>query len=85
MDTTFEERQNDQSQKKQGPISHLINSISNLRGANGLLSRSVGRVAPRVAFQAGRSLITFLITSPWFWAIVGILVVFVFVFTIVFS
>lgn len=83
MDPTLEERQSDQPQKKQGPISRGIGYINNPRGISRMFS--AGKVGSRVVLQAGRSLATILIAHPWILGFLVIIAVFIFTFVIVFA
>lgn len=84
MDPTLEEKQSDQPQQeesKRGGISQGISTINNL--ARRGFPNPLKKVGTRVVAQVGRSLFTFLATSPWFWVVLVILIVVIFTFVIV--
>lgn len=78
MDPNTQEEQYNQKQEqsRRGFGSRSINAINNLRRAQ-MLPGPFNKIGTRLAFQAGRSLITFLITSPTGWVALCIVLVLV--------
>ncbi|MDP2637623.1 MAG: hypothetical protein Q8P26_01015 [Candidatus Levybacteria bacterium] len=78
MDPNTQEEQYSQKQEesKKGWGSRSINAVNNLRRAR-MLQGPFNKVGTRLAFQAGRSLITFLITSPAGWVTLCIILILV--------
>ena len=84
MDPNQQQGKEQEQQSRQGPISQGINSINNLRSANRIFQSTTSKIGSRIAFQAG-SRAVLLIATPWFWGVVGIAILVIFVFVIVFS
>lgn len=86
MDPALEEKQNNQPQQKNsgdGAIGQGINAINKLAGRG--IKNPLGKIGSKAAVQVGRSMFTFLAANPWVWIVLGIIILAVVVFIIVFS